>query len=209
MASLTPLGTALEEATCSICLEYLTEPVTIECGHNFCRACLTQFCERGEPELGTALPCPQCRAPFQQQTLRPNRQLADIVESIKTLRLQPWKAQEENLCETHQQKLQLFCEEDGEAICVVCRESRAHRAHPVLPVEEAAQSYKEKLQRALSHLRQELEEALVLASEEEKKTSEWQVSLRHCTGCCMRRSSCYCGDWRRRRRRLCGDYRTI
>uniref|UniRef100_A0A670HQ07 RING-type domain-containing protein n=1 Tax=Podarcis muralis TaxID=64176 RepID=A0A670HQ07_PODMU len=30
-----------DESTCSICLDYFKDPVTIpECGHNFCRSCL-------------------------------------------------------------------------------------------------------------------------------------------------------------------------
>ncbi|XP_023967874.1 E3 ubiquitin-protein ligase TRIM39-like [Chrysemys picta bellii] len=177
MASATPLGKVLEEATCSICLEYLTEPVTIDCGHNFCRACITQYSEQREPESGTKVPCPQCRAPFQKQKLRPNTQLTDIVENIKKLRLQPGKAQKKSLCERHQEKLQLFCEEDREAICLVCRESRAHRAHAVLPIQEAALDYKVKLRGALGPLRKQLEECLALASKEEKKTTEWQDNV--------------------------------
>uniref|UniRef100_A0A8C3FDD6 Uncharacterized protein n=1 Tax=Chrysemys picta bellii TaxID=8478 RepID=A0A8C3FDD6_CHRPI len=120
---------SLEEATCSICLEYLTEPVTIDCGHNFCRACITRYSERRRPQSGTKFPCPDCRALFQKGNFRPNRQLANIIESIKPLRLQPGQAQNENLCETHKEKLQLFCKEDGKATCVV-------------PREEVAQGYK-------------------------------------------------------------------
>lgn len=149
MASAAPLRNALEEATCSICLEYLTKPVTIDCGHNFCRVCITQYSEHGEPESDTKFPCPQWRAPFQKQKLRPNTQLADIVENIKKLRLQPWKEQKKNLCERHQEKLQLFCEEDREAICVVCRQSQAHHTHAVISIQEAAQDYKVRITTAL------------------------------------------------------------
>ncbi|XP_039360182.1 E3 ubiquitin-protein ligase TRIM39-like [Mauremys reevesii] len=161
MASAVPIGKALEEATCSICLECLTEPVTIDCGHNFCRACITQYSERRKRQSGTKFPCPECRALFQKGNFRPNRQLANIIESIKPLRLQPGQAQNENLCETHKEKLQLLCQEDGKATCVV-------------PIEEVAQGYKVKLQETLGPLRQELEEALALVSEEEKKIREWQ-----------------------------------
>ncbi|XP_065271488.1 E3 ubiquitin-protein ligase TRIM39-like [Emys orbicularis] len=177
MASAAPIEKMLEEATCSICLEYLTEPVTIDCGHNFCRACITQYSEHRESESGTMILCPQCREPLQKGKLRSNRQLADIVENIKKLGLKPENAQKENLCERHEEKLQLFCEEDGEAICVICRESRAHRTHAVVPIEEAAQDYKVKLQEALGPLRQELEEALERTSEEEEKTTEWQEKV--------------------------------
>ncbi|KAH1184661.1 hypothetical protein KIL84_012602 [Mauremys mutica] len=161
MASAVPIGKALEEATCSICLECLTEPVTIDCGHNFCRACITQYSERRKRQSGTKFPCPECRALFQKGNFRPNRQLANIIESIKPLRLQPGQAQNENLCETHKEKLQLLCQEDGKATCVV-------------PIEEVGQGYKVKLQETLGPLRQELEEALTLVSEEEKKIREWQ-----------------------------------
>uniref|UniRef100_A0A8C8RIS7 RING-type domain-containing protein n=1 Tax=Pelusios castaneus TaxID=367368 RepID=A0A8C8RIS7_9SAUR len=74
MASAASTQKMQEEATCSICLEHLTEPVTIDCGHNFCRACITQHCEHREPERGTKFPCPQCLALFQKEKLRPNTQ---------------------------------------------------------------------------------------------------------------------------------------
>lgn len=37
-----PEKTLPEEAVCSICLDYFKDPVTIHCGHNFCRGCITQ-----------------------------------------------------------------------------------------------------------------------------------------------------------------------
>ncbi|XP_074873287.1 E3 ubiquitin-protein ligase TRIM39-like [Carettochelys insculpta] len=159
MAAAAPLGRALEEATCSICLECLTEPVTVDCGHNFCRPCLARYSERRQPDSGTELPCPECRAPF--STFKPNRQLANILESIKQLRLEPGQAQLEHPCDAPAEKLQLFCKEAGRTIRLV-------------PVEEVAQSYKEKLQGALGPLRKQLEQALALASEEEKMIREWQ-----------------------------------
>ncbi|KAG6923163.1 tripartite motif-containing 39 [Chelydra serpentina] len=177
MASAAPIEKVLEEATCSICLAYLTKPVTTDCGHNFCQDCITQYSEHREPESGTKIPCPQCRVLFQKGKLPPNRQLANIVENIKQLGLKQGNAQKEGLCERHEEKLQLFCEEDGDVICVVCRESRAHRTHAVITIQEAAQDYKVKLQEALDPLRQELEEALELISEEEEKTTELQEKV--------------------------------
>uniref|UniRef100_A0A452HYG5 Uncharacterized protein n=1 Tax=Gopherus agassizii TaxID=38772 RepID=A0A452HYG5_9SAUR len=48
----------------------------------------------------------------------------------------------ERVCEKHREPLKLFCEEDQSPICVVCDRSKAHRDHPVIPIEEAAQEYK-------------------------------------------------------------------
>ncbi|XP_075769350.1 E3 ubiquitin-protein ligase TRIM39-like [Pelodiscus sinensis] len=172
MASTATAGELQEEATCPICLGYLTEPVTVACGHNFCRACLTQHCEQQGAKTPPA--CPQCRAPFQKGQFNPNTQLSNIVQKLQQLGPQPGAGRTEGLCERHQERLKLFCQEDGAAICLVCEKSRDHKSHTVVPVEEAAQEYKEKLQGALGPLRKQLEEARALTSKEEKKTTEWQ-----------------------------------
>uniref|UniRef100_A0A8C0HDZ5 RING-type E3 ubiquitin transferase n=1 Tax=Chelonoidis abingdonii TaxID=106734 RepID=A0A8C0HDZ5_CHEAB len=139
MAAESPMESLQKEATCPICLEYFTEPVSLECGHNFCRACISQ-CWEGS---AIATSCPQCRQTVRQRNLRPNRQLANIVEIAKQLSLQVAKGRGgDRVCGKHQEALKLFCEEDQTPICVVCDRSRAHRAHRVVPIEEAAQEYK-------------------------------------------------------------------
>uniref|UniRef100_A0A8C0GCE0 Uncharacterized protein n=1 Tax=Chelonoidis abingdonii TaxID=106734 RepID=A0A8C0GCE0_CHEAB len=124
------------EATCPMCLEYFKDPVTIDCGHNFCPACITQCWERPDTDVF----CPQCRETVQQRNLRPNRWLANVVEIVKQLSLQATKATgEERVCGEHQETLKLFCEEDQTSVCVVCHLSQDHRAHRVIPIKEAAQ----------------------------------------------------------------------
>ncbi|XP_065421109.1 E3 ubiquitin-protein ligase TRIM39-like [Chrysemys picta bellii] len=176
MATDNPVESLREEATCPICLEYFKDPVIIDCGHHFCRACIAQCWEGSD----TAISCPQCRETVQQGNLRPNRQLANVVELVKLLSLQAAKgAGEERVCGEHQETLKLFCEEDQTSVCLVCHLSRAHRDHRVVPLKEAAQEYKGKLQGALGPLRKELEEALALTSKEEKKTTEWQRKVKN------------------------------
>uniref|UniRef100_A0A8C3H9H7 Zinc finger protein RFP-like n=1 Tax=Chrysemys picta bellii TaxID=8478 RepID=A0A8C3H9H7_CHRPI len=154
MAAENPVESLHEEATCPVCLEYFTEPVILECGHNFCQACISQCWEGSD----TAASCPQCRETVQQRNLRPNRQLANVVEITKRLSLQAAKgAGGDGLCGEHQETLKLFCEEDQTPICVVCDRSRAHRTHTVVPIEEAAQEYKERIQAHLKTLREERE----------------------------------------------------
>ncbi|XP_062978497.1 E3 ubiquitin-protein ligase TRIM7-like [Elgaria multicarinata webbii] len=78
-----PVQELCEEASCPICLDYFRDPVTVtECGHNFCRACLIQCWGEEETEAS----CPKCRGAFQKGNLRPNQQLAKIVEIAKKLR---------------------------------------------------------------------------------------------------------------------------
>ncbi|NXY80789.1 TRI27 protein, partial [Glareola pratincola] len=158
---LNPVETLQEEAICAICLDYFVDPVSIGCGHNFCRVCISQLWG-GEGEYET-FTCPQCRKTFFQRNFRPNLQLANMVQIIRQLhphpqRLAPPAAGASvagaaagvpgvlaaagggqgppSLCEKHQEPLKLFCEVDEQAICVVCRESRSHKHHSVVPLEE-------------------------------------------------------------------------
>uniref|UniRef100_A0A8C5SW66 Uncharacterized protein n=1 Tax=Laticauda laticaudata TaxID=8630 RepID=A0A8C5SW66_LATLA len=144
MASLVddPVEKLQEEVSCSICLEYLREPVTIDCGHNFCQACISDYCKQGAGSTTGAALCPQCRVGFLLSNSRPNKQLANIVEGIERLARRPSQGLVEALCEKHGKKLRLFCQDDGESICLVCDKSREHHMHSVLPIEEAAQDYK-------------------------------------------------------------------
>ncbi|XP_069509192.1 E3 ubiquitin-protein ligase TRIM39-like isoform X3 [Ambystoma mexicanum] len=134
-----------EEATCSICLEYINDPVTIDCGHNFCRSCITHCCRKNDVK------CPQCRQ-TSRRSLQSNCQLRNIVEMLKQ--------QEKNMCMRHKQPLQLFCEEDQQMLCLVCRESKDHKTHTVSPLTVAAHDYKLKLRESLLSLKKQKEGVL-------------------------------------------------
>ncbi|NXT67733.1 TRI39 ligase, partial [Chaetops frenatus] len=165
-----------EEAICPICLEYMSEPVSIDCGHNFCRGCIAKHCQDKGLWADGPFSCPQCRASCHRSGFRPNRQLANIVESIRQLGLRGGLGPELEpgtpLCPQHDERLKLFCEEDEEPICVVCRESLHHRPHTVYPIEEAAHVYKVKLQKSLENLSKEVEEVKKCESAERMKTQE-------------------------------------
>ncbi|NXX73880.1 TRI39 ligase, partial [Urocolius indicus] len=165
-----------EEAICPICLELMSEPVSVDCGHNFCRGCIAEHCQDKGSWADGSFSCPQCRASCHRGGLRPNRQLANMVESIRQLGLRGDEEAEAEagapLCSRHEERLKLFCEEDEEAICVVCRESLQHRSHTVYPIEEAAQTYKVKLQKSLERLLKEVEEVKQRESAERMKTQE-------------------------------------
>ncbi|KAM6049045.1 E3 ubiquitin-protein ligase TRIM39-like [Chlamydotis macqueenii] len=171
-----------EEAICPICLEYMSEPVSVDCGHNFCRGCIAKHCQDKGLWADGPFSCPQCRASCHRSGFRPNRQLANIVESIRQLGLRGGPATEMGpgtlLCAQHDERLKLFCEEEEEAICVVCRESLHHRSHTVYPIEEAAQVYKVKLQKSLEHLSKEMEDLKKHESAERIKTQECKDAVK-------------------------------
>ncbi|XP_032066909.1 E3 ubiquitin-protein ligase TRIM58-like [Thamnophis elegans] len=173
-----PVERLQDEVSCSICLEYLREPVTIDCGHNFCLACISDYCERGAGSTTGAALCPQCRMGFLLSSSRSNKQLANIVEGIERLARRPSQGHAEALCEKHGKKLRLFCQDDGDSICLVCDKSREHQMHSVLPIEEAAHDYKMKLQEAVDILRKTLAEAIKLEVQEKEKTDQWKNKVK-------------------------------
>ncbi|XP_028912059.1 E3 ubiquitin-protein ligase TRIM41 [Ornithorhynchus anatinus] len=302
-----PVQTLQEEAVCAICLDYFTDPVSIGCGHNFCRACVTQLWgreedeedvreeEEGEEEEAAAaasvaavvtgdedpsdwdtpmreeeyegdmedeeeeeaddeefwnagfdgdmwedmdyvweeddenfdyfleeeeeeedededddealeeeeeeeledgpsssassqprrrFTCPQCRKTFPHRSFRPNLQLANMVQIIKQMHPNPRRGSrgggglDQGFCPKHQEALKLFCEVDKEAICVVCRESRSHKQHSVVPLEEVVQEFKVKLQSQLEPLKKQLDAVLKLKAKEEKKITELKGQMK-------------------------------
>ncbi|XP_078542622.1 E3 ubiquitin-protein ligase TRIM39-like [Lissotriton helveticus] len=170
MAAAAQVGNLKDEASCSICLEYFTDPVSTDCGHNFCRYCITQSWEGRDGNS----PCPQCRKISTGRSLRPNRQLGNMVEMVKLLYLPPL----EHLCEKHEEILRLFCDEDQRVICVVCRESKDHKSHSVSPIEEAAEEYKVKVQDWLRRMRNETRYILESKVREEEQYTTMRNKLR-------------------------------
>lgn len=120
-------GLLHQELSCPLCLQLFDAPVTAECGHSFCRACLSRAA--GEPAADGSVPCPCCRAPTRPQALRTNLQLARLVEGLAQV--------PQGHCEEHLDPLSVYCEQDRALVCGVCASLGSHRGHRLLPAAEA------------------------------------------------------------------------
>ncbi|XP_075765582.1 uncharacterized protein LOC142820481 [Pelodiscus sinensis] len=150
MAAESPVESVREEAPRPVCLEDFTAPVALECGHNSCQAPLS----------------PQGRDTEQQGPLRPNRQLANVVELAKPLSFQAAeRARWDGVCGEHQEALKLFCEEDQTPMCVVSDRSQAHT---VVPKQEAAQAYKKWTQAERQRIVAEFQQLRQFLEEQER-----------------------------------------
>ncbi|XP_075768455.1 uncharacterized protein LOC102461374 [Pelodiscus sinensis] len=155
MAAESPVESLWEEATHPVCLEDFTAPVTLECEHNFCQAPFS----------------PQGRVTEQQGPLQSNQQLVNMVELAKQMSFQSAKrARWDGVYGEHQEALKLFCKENQTPTCVVCDKSQAHM---VVPLQEAAQECKEKLEAHLKTLREERERVLGRKTVAEEKHQEY------------------------------------
>ncbi|KAM6999724.1 zinc-binding protein A33-like [Tautogolabrus adspersus] len=74
-----------------------------------------------------------------------------------------------DMCEEHEEKLKLYCEDDQLPICLVCGMSRDHKTHNVIPITEAFENYKDKLSVALQRVQLQSEEASLFQTQTNDK----------------------------------------
>uniref|UniRef100_A0A673UCD4 Tripartite motif-containing protein 72 n=1 Tax=Suricata suricatta TaxID=37032 RepID=A0A673UCD4_SURSU len=165
-------GLLHQELSCPLCLQLFDAPVTAECGHSFCRACLSRVA--GEPAADGTVPCPCCQALTRPQALSTNLQLARLVEGLAQV--------PQGHCEEHLDPLSIYCEQDRALVCGVCASLGSHRGHRLLPAAEAharlkTQLPQQKMQLQEACMRKEKSVAVLehQLMEVEVRGSAWQV----------------------------------
>ncbi|XP_073479448.1 E3 ubiquitin-protein ligase TRIM39-like [Aquarana catesbeiana] len=74
-------GDLRAELKCSTCLDIYTDPVNLNCGHNFCRVCIDRVLDTQEGSR--AYSCPECRKRFRSRpVLHRNIALRNIAETF-------------------------------------------------------------------------------------------------------------------------------
>uniref|UniRef100_A0A4W5QAZ5 RING-type domain-containing protein n=1 Tax=Hucho hucho TaxID=62062 RepID=A0A4W5QAZ5_9TELE len=70
-----------EQFQCSVCLDMFTEPVSIPCGHNYCKACI-----RGYWDSTDLCQCPLCKKTFDKRPdLFVNTFISEMAAQLKEL----------------------------------------------------------------------------------------------------------------------------
>ncbi|GCB65704.1 hypothetical protein scyTo_0009994 [Scyliorhinus torazame] len=166
MASRQQVRSLSEETICPICLDFFTDPVILNCGHNFCRSCVSQCWEK---KINS---CPECREEFPERNFRINRALGNLAEKARNLTINRNEKEIKLHCEEHQEELKLFCETDKKLICVICRDSREHKEHHFLPIKEAAEKYKDRVKFSSDSLTEKKSGVLETEQKQKLKISE-------------------------------------
>uniref|UniRef100_A0A8C6D5K6 Tripartite motif-containing protein 64-like n=1 Tax=Moschus moschiferus TaxID=68415 RepID=A0A8C6D5K6_MOSMO len=164
------------ELTCSICMNCFLDPVTIDCGHSFCRPCLSLCWEEGQ----TPRSCPECRGISERRNFKTNTALKRLASLSRQARAAHDHSSEEQICVTHQEAKGLFCEADQTLLCGSCSEHPEHAAHSHSPIHRAAEESREKLLKRMGSLWKIREEMKIIVNQEAKKSRSFKhyVALR-------------------------------
>ncbi|KAM8992267.1 E3 ubiquitin-protein ligase TRIM65 isoform 2-T2 [Ara ararauna] len=170
-----PASQKLEEKlVCSICLELFRVPVTLPCGHNFCKLCISNHWQKQEQEPAWAksgYTCPECRRGFNRHPeMEKNVTLCSVVELARDG--VPWalgtgrcEVAPGELCPKHGRLLELYCRDEQRCICCVCTVWQCQRHQRVLFEEERSK------QQAL------LKESMEKAREESERIEQAMKAL--------------------------------
>ncbi|XP_077901071.1 tripartite motif-containing protein 64C [Ictidomys tridecemlineatus] len=126
------------ELTCSICMNYFIEPVTIDCGHTYCRPCLFLCWEEAQMPIC----CPECKEIVENSDFRTNIMLKKLASLARQATPPSDSRSGEQLCRTHGEKKWLFCEVDKSLLCSPCSDLPEHAVHSYSPVAWAAEEYR-------------------------------------------------------------------
>uniref|UniRef100_A0A8C8ZAF6 Uncharacterized protein n=1 Tax=Prolemur simus TaxID=1328070 RepID=A0A8C8ZAF6_PROSS len=163
------------ELTCTVCFNYLLDPVTIGCGHTFCRSCL---CLSWEAAQGPAH-CPVCRQPSQQKHVKTDIRVKKMSSLARKISLWQFLRSEEQICETHKQTKKMFCDVDKSLLCLLCSKSQEHRGHRHCPIEVSVEDQREKLVMRMKFIWNKIQENKRNLNEESTIINHWMdyVSL--------------------------------
>ncbi|XP_040819985.1 tripartite motif-containing protein 43-like [Ochotona curzoniae] len=160
-----------KELSCAICLNYMTDPVTIHCGHSFCRPCVCLAW--GEAKLPVQYPV--CREPPQKEDFTTNVHLKNLVSIARQVSIQDSQNSEEDMCGTHKETRKIFGEEDKSLLCVLCSDPQEHAGHRHCAIDIAAENSREMLVKQMRSFWKQMQENQMNLNEESTILSEWTL----------------------------------
>ncbi|XP_060947136.1 E3 ubiquitin-protein ligase TRIM35-like isoform X2 [Limanda limanda] len=122
-----------EACTCPVCGDIFQDPVVLLCGHSFCAPCLQEWWRQSDVRR-----CPVCMEISTVARPARNFALRDLSDIVRQEASQRETSGAQDRCELHNEKLQLFCRDDQQLICLVCRYAQKHEKHNFAPISEAA-----------------------------------------------------------------------
>ncbi|XP_058518284.1 tripartite motif-containing protein 64-like [Ochotona princeps] len=111
--------------TCSICCQYFLDPVTMECGHSFCRPCIYLSWEEGSsPHC-----CPECRQKSEKTNFKTNIRLQKLATAVRMGRMSQVPSSQGQVCGAHSDATGVLGDLDKNLCCESVSESSKANGH--------------------------------------------------------------------------------
>ncbi|XP_058518289.1 tripartite motif-containing protein 64-like [Ochotona princeps] len=111
--------------TCSICCQYFLDPVTMDCGHSFCRPCIYLSWEEGSsPHC-----CPECRQKSEKTNLKTNIRLQKLATAARMDRMRQVPSSLGQVCGAHSNATGVLGDLDKNLCCESVSESSKANGH--------------------------------------------------------------------------------
>ncbi|XP_056910678.1 E3 ubiquitin-protein ligase TRIM37 isoform X1 [Takifugu flavidus] len=152
---------------CFICMEKLRDArLCPHCSKLCCFSCIRRWLTEQRAQ------CPHCRAPLQLRELVNCRWAEEVTQQLDTLQLCSLTKHEDNdkdKCETHHEKLSVFCWTCKKCICHQCALwGGMHGGHTFKPLVEIYEQHVTKVKEEVAKLRRRLMELISLVQEVER-----------------------------------------
>uniref|UniRef100_A0A3P8Y5T4 Tripartite motif containing 37 n=1 Tax=Esox lucius TaxID=8010 RepID=A0A3P8Y5T4_ESOLU len=162
-----PTQSIAEVFRCFICMEKLRDArLCPHCSKLCCFSCIRRWLTEQRAQ------CPHCRAPLQLRELVNCRWAEEVTQQLDTLQLCNLSKHEENdkdKCETHHEKLSVFCWTCKKCICHQCALwGGMHGGHTFKPLAEIYEQHVTKVNEEVAKLRRRLMELISLVQEVER-----------------------------------------
>ncbi|KAF3849796.1 hypothetical protein F7725_019515 [Dissostichus mawsoni] len=139
--------------TCPVCCDIFRDPVVLLCGHSFCKRCLQEWWRQSGLQS-----CPVCKGLFPLEQPPHNLALRNLCDNLRQEKSQrPKSGSKDLICSLHSEKLKLFCQDDRQLICVICRDSQKHKKHNCIPINEAAEPFRLQAQQTEKTIKEEFQ----------------------------------------------------
>ncbi|XP_074472053.1 E3 ubiquitin-protein ligase TRIM35-like [Sebastes fasciatus] len=139
------------DCTCPVCCEIFKDPVVLWCGHSFCKHCLKEWWRQNGLQT-----CPVCKEIFPMAQPPHNLALRNLSDDLRREKIKRANSGSKDICRLHSEKLKLFCQDDQQLICVICRDAETQKTHNCVPINEAAESCRAQLELKMMHLKNKL-----------------------------------------------------
>ncbi|XP_069507972.1 zinc-binding protein A33-like [Ambystoma mexicanum] len=158
MAGLAPAEDGIaQELSCPICHEIFREPVVLECSHDFCQECIDRYWASVD-----VCTCPMCKREHPDRKYTPVRTLGRLADTHR----------EKEAAADAAGRQMLFCTEDGVLVPGHAAYSPEHSKHVLLPLQQAASFYREKMTSTVAALECSLQGLRSMRQQQEEKVPE-------------------------------------